>query len=84
MALLANVSALVLYLGCAVASWKLRSDGITTEGQAPFRVPFAAVLPWVTCLVIAWLLTGLAQQEWIAFGACVAIGSLLYVVRSRR
>jgi APA family basic amino acid/polyamine antiporter len=84
LALLANVSALVLYLGCAVASWKLRSSGITTEGQTPFRVPFASVLPWVTCLVIAWLLTGLAQQEWIAFGACVAIGSLLYVARSKR
>ena len=84
LALLANVSALVLYLGCALASWKLRSSGITTEGQTPFRVPFAAVLPWVTCLVIAWLLTGLAQQEWLAFGACVAVGSLLYVARSRR
>jgi len=84
LALLANVSALVLYLGCALASWKLRSTGVTINGQAPFRVPFGAVIPWVTCLVIAWLLTGLAQQEWMAFGACVAIGSLLYVARSKR
>lgn len=84
LALLANVSALVLYLGCALASWKLRSDGVTSDGKAPFRVPFAAVLPWITCLVIAWLLTGLARQEWIAFGVCVAVGSLLYVARARR
>lgn len=84
LALLANVSALVLYLGCALASWKLRSTGVTIDGQAPFRVPFGAVIPWVTCLVIAWLLTGLARQEWMAFGACVAVGSLLYVARSKR
>jgi len=84
LALLANVSALALYLGCALASWKLRADGVTIEGKAPFMMPFGAVLPWLTCAVIAWLLTGLARQEWIAFGACVAVGSLVYLVRARR
>lgn len=84
LALLANVSALALYLGCALASWRLRTVGVTLDGQTPFRVPFGAVIPWLTCLVIAWLLTGLARQEWIAFGVCVAIGSLLYVYRSSR
>lgn len=84
LALLANVSALVLYLGCALASWRLRATGVTAEGQAPFRVPFAAVVPWLACAVIVWLLTGLAFGEWIAFGVCVAVGSLLYVVRTAR
>ena len=84
LAILANVSALALYLGCALAAWKLRADGVTIDDKAPVRIPFAGVLPWVTCLVIAWLLTGLARQEWIAFGVCVAIGSLLYVARSKR
>lgn len=84
LALLANVSALVLYLGCALAAWKLRADGVTTDGQAPFRVPFAAVIPWVTCLVIVWLLTGLGRDEWLAFGVCLAVGSLAYLARARR
>jgi APA family basic amino acid/polyamine antiporter len=84
LAILANVSALALYLGCALASWKLRSTGVTIDGKAPFRMPFGAVLPWLTCVVIAWLLTGLAQQEWIAFGVCVAVGSLAYLLRSKR
>ncbi|HUR20156.1 MAG TPA: amino acid permease [Vicinamibacterales bacterium] len=84
LALLANVSALALYLGCALASWKLRADNVTIDGKAPFRMPFGRVLPWITCLVIAWLLTGLARQEWIAFGVCVAIGSLAYLARSKR
>ena len=76
--------ALALYFGCALAAWKLRADGVTTDGQAPFRVPFAAIIPWVTCLVILWLLTGLARDEWLAFGVCLAVGSLAYLARSRR
>ena len=84
LALLANVSALVLYLGCALAAWRLRANGVTTGGQAPFKVPFAAIIPWVTCLVIVWLLTGLARAEWLAFSVCVAVGSLAYLARSRR
>ncbi len=84
LALLANVSALVLYLGCALASAKLRHDGVTTDGQKSFHVPFAAVVPWLACAVIVWLLTGLAAAEWVAFGICVLVGSLLYSVRSWR
>ena len=83
LALLANVSALALYLGCALASWKLRADGVTIDGKPPFRMPLGSVLPWVTCAVIVWLLTGLARPEWIAFGVCVAVGSLVYLMRSK-
>jgi basic amino acid/polyamine antiporter, APA family len=81
LAILANVSALALYLGCALASWKLRATGVTIEGKTPFRMPLGAIIPWVTCLVIAWLLTGLTRNEWIAFGLCVAIGSVAYALR---
>ena len=84
LALLANVSALALYLGCALASWKLRNAGVTIEGKTPFRMPLGGVIPWITCLVIAWLLTGLARQEWIAFGVCIALGSVLYSLRRTR
>jgi basic amino acid/polyamine antiporter, APA family len=84
LALLANVSALVLYFGCAVASAKLRRDGVATDGQKPFAVPFAAVVPWLACAVILWLLTGLAAAEWIAFGVCVLVGSLLYGLKAWR
>ena len=84
LAILANVSALALYLGCALASWKLRANGVTIDGKAPFRMPLGGIVPWLTCLVIAWLLTGLKQPEWIAFGACVAAGSLIFLFRSKR
>jgi amino acid transporter len=70
LAIFANVSALALYLGCALAAWRLRGGG---------------VVPWLACAVIVWLLTGLTRDEWLGFGACLAAGSLIYVAtRSRR
>jgi amino acid transporter len=63
LAVLANVSALALYFGCAVASWKL--------GQAP-------VVPILACAVIAWLCTGLMIEEWIAFIACITVATVMY------
>jgi len=66
LAILANVSALALYFGCALAAWKL--------GQSP-------IVPILACGVIIWLLTGLTLNEWIGFGACIAVGTLVYVAR---
>ena len=84
LAIFANVSALALYLGCALAAWQLARMGIVGDG-ASFRVPLGRVVPWLACLVIVWLLTGLTRDEWLGFGACVLVSSLLYVAtRSRR
>lgn len=69
LAVLANVAALFLYLGCALAAWKIGRRG---------------ALPWITCAVIAWLLTGLTGGEWMGFGVCVAVGSVLFVARRAR
>lgn len=68
LAIFANVSALALYLGCALASWKL--------GQS-------AIVPLLACAVIVWLFTGLTLNEWIGFGACIAVASLVYLAATR-
>jgi hypothetical protein len=66
LAVIANAAALALYLGCAAAAWKL--------GQSP-------IVPLLASGVIAWLLTGLQPEEWLAFGACVLIASIAYVIK---
>jgi amino acid transporter len=71
LAIFANVSALALYLGCALAAWRLRRGGVS-------------VVPWLACGVIVWLLTGLTRDEWLGFGACLAAGSLVYLLTRRR
>jgi len=58
LAILANVSALALYLGCALAAWRLRQKRTAGEAMPPFRVPLGAVVPWLACGVIVWLPPG--------------------------
>lgn len=83
LAILANVSALALYFGCAVAAWRLRSMAEADGGAGGVRLPLSGIAPFLAVPVILWLLTGLARDEWIAFGACVAVGSVLYLVARR-
>jgi amino acid transporter len=84
LAILANVSALALYLGCAVAAWRLRSSaGADARGSGTW--PLAGAAPFLAVPVILWLLSGLTRPEWIAFGACVAAASVVYLLtRARR
>lgn len=91
LAILANVSALALYLGCALAAWRLRQLGVQGDpstalraGASGFRVPMGGVVPWLACAVIVWLLTGLTRDEWIGFGLCLGAASLAYVATRRR
>ena len=69
LAILANVSALVLYFGCALAAWRLTRS---------------AVVPWLACGVIIWLLTGLTRDEWLGFGVCVVVASAVYAATAGR
>lgn len=87
LAILANVSVLALYLGSALASWRLRRMGVEGGGAGTFlHVPFAGAMPWLACGVILWLLTGLTRGEVAGFAACVTVASLPYLLsrRSRR
>ena len=71
LAIFANIAALALYFGCAVASWRLRRSA-------------ANVVPWLACAVIVWLLTGVTLNEWFAFWGCVALASLIYALTPKR
>jgi len=85
LAILANVSALALYLGCALASWRLRQLGVQGDRPATaFAVPAAGVVPWLACAVILWLLTGLTSDEWLGFGICIATASVAYFITISR
>jgi basic amino acid/polyamine antiporter, APA family len=98
LAILANVSALALYLGCALASWRLRQTGVgaTPADSATFSVPqagplagpiarrFAGAAPWLATAAIAWLLTGQTRDEWLAFAACLLGASVIYLLAMRR
>ena len=79
LAILANVSALALYFGCALAAWRLRQRGVGGAGGG-IRMPGAGVVPLIACAVILWLLTGVTSIEWLGFVICVGVASLIYNV----
>jgi APA family basic amino acid/polyamine antiporter len=81
LAILANVSALALYLGCAVSAWRLRTN---SRGAAAAQLPFAGVAPFLAVPVILWLLTGVRRSEWAGLGACLAAGTIVYLLARPR
>ncbi|HET8948265.1 MAG TPA: APC family permease [Candidatus Polarisedimenticolia bacterium] len=77
LAILANLSTLVLYAGCSLAAWRLAArDG----GRGARR---AAIVSCVACAAIAWLLTSITWPEWRVALLVLGGASLLYVVARR-
>jgi basic amino acid/polyamine antiporter, APA family len=82
LAILANLSTLVVYALCCLAAGALRRRGVRMGGT-PFRVPAAGPVIVLACLAIGWMLTSVTAGEWMAFGVAVAVASALYVLRLR-
>jgi APA family basic amino acid/polyamine antiporter len=79
LAILANLSTLLLYAACCVAAWQLRRRDVRADG-IPFRVPAAAVVPWLALAVIAFLLKSITLNEWAVVGGVMAAACALYFV----
>ena len=82
LAILANLSILVLYATCCLATWQLRRRDIRSGGT-PFRVPVPGVVIVLACLVIAWMLSSVTAAEWLAFGVAVLVAAGLFLLRKR-
>lgn len=80
----ANVALLLVYFACSLASFQLRRKGIQSGGT-PFRVPGAAVVPILACVVIATLLTSITRQEWLVFVEVIVVATIIFFIsRSSR
>jgi amino acid transporter len=75
LAIIANGSVLLVYAACCAAVYVLRGRGVRGAG-APFRVPLAAIVPALSILIIAWLLTSLTFDEWKAL-LFVIVGAVI-------
>jgi amino acid transporter len=83
LAVLANLSALLLYAMCAAAAWELRRRGVQNEGTTPFNLPLGPTVHILTCLVIAWMLTSITAAEWRAVALVLAIATALFFLRRK-
>ena len=79
LAMLANVAALFVYLGCAAAAWRLRRLDVRDDATATLTpLPGSRVAPPLTVLVIIALLASVTMQEWIVSGLTALAGLALY------
>lgn len=86
LAMLANVAALLVYLGCAAASWQLRRTGIKDDTSATLKpLPGSAIAPVLATIVIVALLASVTAEEWLVSAIVTAAGVALYfLARFRR
>ena len=81
--IISNVAALLVYFACAVAAWQLRRRNVQAGGT-PFRVPGAAIVPVLACLVIIALLTSITWPEWLVLLKVVVVASAIFFISSGR
>ena len=82
LAILANLSMLVLYGTCCLATWQLRRRDVRAGGT-PFRVPAPTLVIVLACLVIGWMLTSVTLAEWTAFAIALGVAAAIFVLRRR-
>ena len=79
LAVAANVTILIMYAACCLATMELRRRDVRSGG-IPFRVPAARVVPWAALAVIIWLLSSVTKNEWLAALAIVTFATVVYAV----
>ena len=79
LAILANLSTLLLYIGCCLAAPVLgRRDSGGTKG--PTRLAGGLVVPALACGSILWLLTSITWPEWRIAGGVLGVAGLSYLL----
>ena len=84
LAIIANVSAALVYLGCAAAAWKLRRAATAVGNEDGFRAPGGGVVPVLAALAILFLLATVTLREWSVLATVVVAASALFVVARGR
>jgi basic amino acid/polyamine antiporter, APA family len=82
LAIIANLSILVLYGMCCLATWQLRRRDVRAGGT-PFRVPAPGLVIILACLVIGWMLTSVTLGEWTAFAIALIVAAAIFAFRRR-
>jgi amino acid transporter len=80
LALLSNVSLLLLYLLCCAAAWELVRRDVRADGT-PLHVPAGRVVCVLASAVILWILSNATPAEFGLSGAVLGLASLLYLSR---
>lgn len=78
---MANVSALLLYLMCVAASYQLQRRDVRMAG-APFNLPGGMLIQLLATTGIVWLLSQASSEEWIIEAYVLALAVIYYAIKS--
>jgi amino acid transporter len=79
--IMANVSALLLYLLCVAASYELQRRDVRMAGE-PFSLPAGPAVQLLAAAGIVWLLLQATAREWGVLAAVVAAASVYYLIKA--
>ena len=77
---MANVSALLLYLMCVAASYQLQRRDVRMAGT-PFDLPGGMLVQLLAATGIVWLLSQATSEEWRIEAYVLAVAAIYYVVK---
>jgi amino acid transporter len=79
LAIIANVSAALIYIACAAAAWKLMRRTAPAKEES-FRIPGGVAVPLLAVISLLFLLSAVTLREWSALVIVLATASVLYAV----
>ena len=83
LAIIANVSAALVYIGCAAAAWKL-SRSPSPASSDSFSIPGGAAVPFLAIVALVFLLSAVTVREWSVLVIVLMVASVLYAAARRR
>jgi amino acid transporter len=83
LAIIANVSAALVYIGCAAAAWKLSRHPVPATRDS-FTIPGGAAVPVLAIVALAFLLSAVTLREWSVLVVVMVAASVLYLAARRR
>ena len=75
--IIANLGALIVYLGVALATLELDRRDVRADGP-PLRLPGGPTIPILACLVVLWLASNAALADALAAGAVLLASALIF------
>jgi basic amino acid/polyamine antiporter, APA family len=78
LAIIANVSAALVYIGCAAAAWKLRRTPLPPAQAKSFEMPGGALAPALAIAALLFLLSAVTVREWSVLVLVIVVASVLY------
>ncbi len=79
LAVLSNVSVLLMYLLCCAACWFLVQRDVRADGP-PFNFPGMKIVPGLAIVTIIWILAHATSREFIITGIVLVVATAFYLI----